>query len=175
MSPFPAELVALGAEVLDLARPRGVRIATAESCTGGLVIGLLTETPGSGDVVDRGLVTYCNDAKVKLLGVDENALALHGAVSEETARAMAEGAVDACDAQLAVAITGIAGPGGGSEAKPVGLVCFATAMKGVGTEACERRFGDLGRSEVRLASVRQALELLKGRLENTPQVDVTEP
>lgn len=164
MSPFPPELVALGAEVLDLARPLGLRIATAESCTGGLVIGVLTETPGSGDVVDRGLVTYCNDAKVKLLGVDPNLIAQHGAVSEPVARAMAEGARDACDAQLAVGITGVAGPGGGSPEKPVGLVWFATAMTDRDTVSRELRFGDLGRSEVRLAAVRTALEMLRERL-----------
>ena len=163
-SPFAPDLVALGAHVLDLARPRGARIATAESCTGGLVISVLTETPGSGDVVDRGLVTYCNDAKTQLLGVDPDLLALHGAVSEPVARAMAEGALAACDAQLAVAITGIAGPSGGSEAKPVGLVWFATARSGDDTASLERRFGDIGRSEVRLAAVRQALELLRDRL-----------
>lgn len=163
-SPFAADLLALGAEILDLARPLGVRIATAESCTGGLVIGVLTETPGSGDVVDRGLITYCNDAKTQLLGVDPNLLAQHGAVSEPVARAMAQGALDTCDAQLAVAITGIAGPSGGSEAKPVGLVWFATARSGGETLSSERRFGDLGRSEVRLAAVRQALELLRERL-----------
>ena len=164
MSLFPPDLVALGAEVLDLARPRGVRIATAESCTGGLVIGVLTETPGSGDVVDRGLVTYCNDAKTALLGVDADLIALHGAVSEPVVRAMAEGALNGCDAQLAVGITGVAGPTGGSEAKPVGLVWFATAMTGRETVVAERRFGDLGRSAVRLAAVRHALEMLRGRL-----------
>lgn len=171
MSPFPADLVALGAEVLDLARPRGVRVATAESCTGGLVIGVLTETPGSGDVVDRGLVTYCNDAKTRLLGVDPNLLAQHGAVSEPVVRAMAEGARRACDAQLAVAVTGVAGPSGGSEAKPVGLVWFATARDGGATVAVERRFGDIGRSDVRMASVRQALEMLRARLETGPQAE----
>ena len=164
MSPFPAELVALGAEVLDLARPLGLRIATAESCTGGLVVGLLTETSGSGDVVDRGLVTYCNDAKTALLGVSPDLLAQHGAVSEPVARAMAQGALDACDAQLTVGVTGIAGPSGGSEAKPVGLVWFATAMEGRDTVSREMRFGDLGRSEVRLAAVRTALEMLRDRL-----------
>ena len=164
LSPFPPELVALGAEVLDLARPLGVRIATAESCTGGLVIGVLTETSGSGDVVDRGLITYCNDAKTQLLGVDPNLLAQHGAVSEPVARAMAEGAVTACDAQLAVGITGIAGPTGGSEAKPVGLVWLATARQDQPTVSREMRYGDLGRSEVRLAAVRTALEMLRERL-----------
>ena len=165
MSVFPAGLVALGAEVLDLARPKGVRIATAESCTGGLVIGVLTETPGSGDVVDRGLVTYCNDAKSALLGVDPNLLAQHGAVSDPVARVMAEGALNTCDAQLAVGITGVAGPGGGSEAKPVGLVWFATSLQGGETVSREMRFGDLGRSKVRLAAVRTALEMLRERLE----------
>ena len=161
---FAPELVALGAEVLDLARPLGVRIATAESCTGGLIIGVLTETPGSGDVVDRGLITYCNDAKTALLGVDPNLIAQHGAVSEPVARAMAEGAVDSCDAQLAVGVTGVAGPSGGSAAKPVGLVWLATSFKDRGTTVREMRFGDLGRSAVRLAAVRTALEMLRERL-----------
>lgn len=164
MNLFPQDVTALGAEILDAARPRALRIATAESCTGGLVIGALTEIPGSGDVVDRGLITYCNDAKVKLLGVDPDELALHGAVSEHTARAMAEGARDACDAQLAVAVTGVAGPSGGSAAKPVGLVWFATARAGEETVAEEKRFGDIGRAEVRMASVRHALQMLRDRL-----------
>ena len=164
MSPFPSDLVALGAEVLDLARPLGMRIATAESCTGGLVIAVLTETPGSGDVVDRGLVTYCNDAKTALLGVPPDLLAQHGAVSEAVARRMAQGAMDTCDAQLSVAITGVAGPTGGSEAKPVGLVWFATARTDGEVVSREMRFGDMGRSEVRLASVRTALEMLRERL-----------
>ncbi len=161
---FSLEIDTLARLVIDDARSRSLRIATAESCTGGLVIGVLTETPGSGDVVDRGFVTYCNDAKTALLGVDPNLIAQHGAVSEPVARAMAEGALDACDAQLAVAITGIAGPGGGSEAKPVGLVWFATAMTDRDTQSRELRFGDLGRSAVRLAAVRAALELLRERL-----------
>ncbi len=165
MSPFPADLVALGAEVLDLARPLGVRIATAESCTGGLVAALLTETPGSGDVVDVGCVTYSNTAKHGFLGVSPLLLAQHGAVSEPVARAMAEGVLDRSDAQLSVAITGVAGPTGGSPDKPVGMVCFATFYRDREVVSVERRFGDLGRSEIRLAAVRQALELLKARLQ----------
>ena len=164
MSPFPQDLVALGAEVLELARPLGLRVATAESCTGGLIIAVLTETAGSGDVVDRGLITYCNDAKTALLGVSPDLLAQHGAVSEAVACAMARGALDTCDAQLSVAVTGIAGPSGGSEAKPVGLVWFATARTDGEVVPREMRFGDLGRSEVRLAAVRMALELLRERL-----------
>ena len=164
LSPFAPRATSSGAEVQARARTLGLRIATAESCTGGLVIGVLTETSGSGDVVDRGLVTYCNDAKTALLGVDPALLAEHGAVSEPVVRAMAQGALDRSDAQLAVGITGIAGPTGGSQDKPVGLVWFATARTDGGTVAVERRFGDLGRSEVRLAAVRQALEMLRERL-----------
>jgi len=143
----------------------GVTIATAESCTGGLVAGLLTSIAGSSAVVDRGFVTYSNEAKQEMLGVDPALLAAHGAVSTETARAMAEGALARSRAILAVSITGIAGPGGGSAEKPVGLVHFAaarTTASGLRLVPVERRFGDLGRDAVRMASVEQALELLEG-------------
>ena len=163
MSLFPADVEALAAHVLDAARARDWRIATAESCTGGLVAAALTEIPGSSDVVDRGFVSYSNPAKQKLFGVPAHILANRGAVSEPVARAMAEGALAASNAQLAVSITGVAGPGGGTAAKPVGLVFFATAAEGV-VRHHEARFGDLGRSEVRLAAVRTALQLLAERL-----------
>lgn len=142
-----------------------VMIATAESCTGGLVAGLLTSIPGSSAVVDRGFVTYSNEAKQEMIGVDPALLLAHGAVSAEVARAMAEGALARSRATLAVSVTGIAGPGGGSEEKPVGLVHFAaakTTMRGLRLVPVERRFGDLGRDAVRMASVEQALELLEG-------------
>ena len=116
--------------VLDAARARGVRIATAESCTGGLVAGALTAIAGSSDVVEAGVVTYSNAAKTALLGVPADLIARHGAVSAQTARAMAQGALERTGADLSVAVTGIAGPGGGTPDKPVGLVYFATAMNG---------------------------------------------
>lgn len=164
MSLFPAELIEQATAILAGARAKGWRIATAESCTGGLVAALLTEIAGSSDVLDRGFVTYSNHAKVDLLGVPKDVLRAHGAVSEPTARAMAAGALDRAGVQLTVAITGIAGPGGGGPDKPVGLVHFATACVAGGVVAREMRFGDLGRSEVRLAAVRTALQLLTDRL-----------
>ena len=150
----------LAEEALRLARGAGLTVTTAESCTGGLVAGALTEVPGSSDAFDRGFVTYSNAAKTALLGVPEALLAEHGAVSEAVARAMAEGALEAAGAGVSVAITGVAGPGGGSEAKPVGLVHFAAAGRRRPTLHRERRFGDLGRSEVRRRSVIEALTLL---------------
>ena len=157
---FTDDLLALGARVLAAARAAGLKVATAESCTGGLVAAALTEIAGSSDVVDRGFVTYSNAAKQALLGVSSQLLADFGAVSAGVARAMAEGAVRASEADLAVAITGIAGPGGGSVDKPVGLVWLAVARQGRETVLRECRFGAVGRSEVRLASVRVALEML---------------
>ncbi|NRG18762.1 CinA family protein [Rhizobiales bacterium] len=137
---------------------KGLMIATAESCTGGLVAGLLTEIAGSSAVVDRGFVTYSNTAKTEMLGVPEDLIANVGAVSREVAIAMAKGALARSRADIAVSVTGIAGPGGGSEEKPVGLVHFAVARNGEPTRHVERRFGDLGRDGIRLASVRQAIE-----------------
>ncbi|SFL05064.1 CinA family protein [Methylorubrum salsuginis] len=137
------------------------KIATAESCTGGLVAGLLTAVPGSSAVVDRGFVTYSNEAKTDLVGVPAALIAAHGAVSEPVARAMAEGALDRSLANVAVSVTGVAGPGGGSPDKPVGLVHFALAMDGAPTRPVERRFGALDRGEIRRLSVEQALALLE--------------
>ena len=164
MSIFPVDLLEGAEGVLALARARDVRIVTAESCTGGLVAALLTEIAGSSDVVERGYVTYSNAAKTGALGVPEELIARHGAVSEPVARAMAEGALASAQAQLAVSITGVAGPGGGSAEKPVGLVWFATADAKGATHAVEMRYGELGRSEVRLQAVRTALEHLSERL-----------
>jgi nicotinamide-nucleotide amidase len=145
-------------EVIARARSAGLRLAAAESCTGGLLTGALTEIPGASDVVDRGFVTYSNAAKREMLGVREATLASHGAVSEETAQEMASGALARSDAGLAIAVTGIAGPGG-SELKPEGRVCFAVATpRGVESETVD--FGPLGRGEVRARSVAYALELL---------------
>ncbi len=147
--------------VLDAFRRRGWMAATAESCTGGLVAGALTEVAGSSDVVDRGFVTYSNDAKEAMLGVPAETLARHGAVSRETAEAMARGALARAHADAAVAITGVAGPGGGSIEKPVGLVHFAAATRGGTLIHVEQRYGDIGRAAVRRLSVLQALELLR--------------
>jgi nicotinamide-nucleotide amidase len=145
-------------EVVARARAAGLRLAAAESCTGGLLTGALTEVPGASDVVDRGFVTYSNAAKREMLGVREATLARHGAVSEEPAQEMASGALARSDAALAVAITGIAGPGG-SEHKPEGRVCFAVATAaGVKSETVD--FGPLGRAEVRARSVAYALGLV---------------
>ncbi|HEY8383511.1 MAG TPA: CinA family protein [Microvirga sp.] len=143
---------------------RGWMIATAESCTGGLVAGLLTEIAGSSAVVERGFVTYSNEAKTELLGVPAELIAAHGAVSEPVARAMAEGALAHSRAEVAISITGIAGPGGGSAAKPVGLVHFGMARRGQPVEHRERRFGELGRAGVREAAVAEALALLREAL-----------
>jgi nicotinamide-nucleotide amidase len=140
---------------------RGLKIVTAESCTGGLVAGLLTEIAGSSAVVERGFVTYSNEAKTELIGVPADLIATFGAVSDPVARAMAEGALARSRADVAVAITGIAGPSGGSEAKPVGLVHFGLARKGQTTIHLERRYGDLGRRAVRLKAVEDALGLLE--------------
>jgi nicotinamide-nucleotide amidase len=155
-----AETRALGIRVLDAARARKWMVATAESCTGGLVAGALTEIAGSSDVVDRGFVTYSNAAKMALLGVPEATLAAHGAVSQATAEAMAQGALARAGVDLTVAITGIAGPGGGSAEKPVGLVHFAAAAKDGRLINREQRYGDIGRSEVRRLSVIEALAML---------------
>lgn len=122
-----AEIAAAAARVLDLCRARGLKVATAESCTGGLVAGALTDIAGSSDVFDRGFVTYSNEAKQEILGVPPATLTKHGAVSAETAAAMAQGTLARSRADVAVAVTGIAGPGGGSADKPVGLVHFAAA------------------------------------------------
>lgn len=161
---FPPDFVRDAEMLLTRARSAGVRIVTAESCTGGLVAALLTEVAGSADVVERGFVTYSNAAKSEAIGVPPELIARHGAVSGPVARAMAAGALAASSAQLSVAITGVAGPGGGSPEKPVGLVWFATAREDGAIDALEQRFGDLGRSEVRLQAVRTALRLLSERL-----------
>ena len=162
---FDLEIVALARLVLDRARERRWRIVTAESCTGGLVAAALTDVPGSSDVFERGFVTYSNRAKQSLLGVPGDLIADMGADSEPVARAMAEGALEAADAHLAVSVTGVAGPGGGTPLKPVGLVHFATACSNGPIRHRAERFGDLGRGAVRAASLRVALELLQERLE----------
>jgi len=152
------------ARLLEALRARALKLATAESCTGGLIAGLLTEIAGSSDVLERGFVTYSNDAKCQMLGVPAALLAAHGAVSEPVARAMAEGALARSGADVAVAVTGVAGPGGGSAEKPVGLVHLAAARRGAATLHRECRFGDVGRGEVRLRSVAAALALVRALL-----------
>jgi nicotinamide-nucleotide amidase len=155
------DLRAAATAVLDAARARGLKIATAESCTGGLVAGALTEIAGSSDVLDRGFVTYSNTAKQQMLGVPADILHEHGAVSRPTAEAMARGALGKGGADIVVAITGVAGPGGGSPDKPVGLVHFAAASRSGALTHAEMRYGDIGRGEVRRKSVLQALAMLK--------------
>jgi nicotinamide-nucleotide amidase len=147
--------------LLALCRKRHWMVATAESCTGGLVVAALTEIAGSSDVVDRGFVTYSNAAKQSMLGVTSTTLKKFGAVSRETAEAMAAGALANSDADLAVAITGIAGPGGGTRGKPVGLVHFAAATRDGRRLHRARRFGEIGRRKVRLKSVVEALAMLE--------------
>ena len=155
-------MTASPADILARARARGLRIATAESCTGGMVGAALTDIPGSSDVFDRGVITYSNAAKVDLLGVSPQTLATHGAVSEEVARDMAEGLLARSAARIAVSVTGIAGPGG-SEFKPEGRVCFGLATPG-GSRTETVDFGALGRAEVRAAATRHALALIASAL-----------
>ncbi|MFN4059623.1 MULTISPECIES: CinA family protein [Paracoccus] len=150
------------AEVLAAARARGIRIATAESCTGGLIAGALTEVPGSSDAFDRGFVTYSNAAKVQMLDIRPDTLEAHGAVSEQIAAQMAEGALRHSEAGIAVSVTGIAGPGG-SEHKPEGRVCFGISQP-FGTRTQTVEFGAIGRHRVRAATVEHALQLLADAL-----------
>lgn len=147
--------------LLQGCRQRALTIVTAESCTGGLVAGLLTEIAGSSDVVERGFVAYSNAAKTDALGVPADLIARVGAVSKEVAEAMALGALQASPARLAVAVTGIAGPGGGSAEKPVGLVYLAAARRGGAVIAIQLTLGAIGRTAIRLASVDAALNLLE--------------
>ncbi|UWQ12258.1 CinA family protein [Aliiroseovarius crassostreae] len=154
------------AGLLDMCRRKGVKLATAESCTGGMVGCWVTEIPGSSDVFDRGFITYSNDAKQEMLGVQAKTLAAHGAVSEEVAAEMALGALAHSAADMAVSITGIAGPGG-SDHKPEGRVCFGLAEATGGTPAVTTEtveFGARGRDQVRLAAARHALELIDAAL-----------
>jgi nicotinamide-nucleotide amidase len=161
---FSSDLIARATDLIARYRAAGLMAATAESCTGGLIAALLTDIPGSSAVLERGFVVYSNAAKQDLLGVSAETLARYGAVSAETARAMAEGALGASRAEVAVSVTGVAGPDGGSAEKPVGLVHFACARRGKPTLAREERFGDIGRGAVRLASVRVGLDLLEAAL-----------
>lgn len=167
---FPTALQDEATRLLEACRTRQLRLVTAESCTGGLIAALLTEIAGSSDVVERGFVTYSNEAKNENLGVAKALLKLHGAVSEPVARAMAEGALKHSHADLAVSVTGVAGPGGGSAEKPVGLVHLAAARTGLPTLHRECRFGDIGRNQVRLRSVQVALDLLREAIAAAPAV-----
>jgi nicotinamide-nucleotide amidase len=160
---FPDDIQLLARQVIETAAARGLNLATAESCTGGLVAAALTAVAGSSAVVDRGFVTYSNAAKTELLGVPADLIETVGAVSEAVARAMADGAARQAQAGLSVSVTGVAGPGGGSADKPVGLVHFGAGGP-AGAVHVEPRFGNLGREEVRLASVRVALQLLLDRI-----------
>jgi len=155
------ELIAQARELLERCRAKHLKIATAESCTGGLVAATLTEIAGSSDVVERGFVTYSNAAKETMLGVPAATLERFGAVSRETAEAMATGALAHAPADLSVSITGIAGPGGATPGKPVGLVHFGAAARAGAVIHRERRYGDIGRAEVRRASVAEALAMLR--------------
>jgi len=157
---FDSETLTLAQSVLDACRARGWRLATAESCTGGLVAGALTATAGSSDVVERGFVTYSNEAKSELLGVPPETIAAHGAVSAETTAAMAKGAIARAPVDLAVSVTGIAGPGGATATKPVGLVLIGLARRD-GSCRTESRIFSGDRSAIRWAALEVALELLR--------------
>ncbi|MEO0983651.1 MAG: CinA family protein [Pseudomonadota bacterium] len=161
---FPDRIRNLALLVSDDARQKRLKIATAESCTGGLLAGLLTEFSGSSDVLERGYAVYSNRAKQDVLGVPGDMLADYGAVSEPVARAMAEGCLEHSRANIAVSITGIAGPGGGTPMKPVGTVHLACARENNAILHEVRQFGDIGRSEVRMASLEVALELIQAQM-----------
>lgn len=168
---LPAELVALARKVVEANKAIGRKFALAESCTGGLVAAAITEIPGSSEVLLGGFVTYSNESKVDLLRVSHDVLDTFGAVSIATAWSMAQGALEATNADLVVAITGIAGPGGGSEKKPVGTVVFARAERDADPSdvvADRKDFGDLGRGGVRLQAALVALELLMPRGSDVP-------
>ncbi len=163
------DLTERASALLDLCRRKGLKLAAAESCTGGLLAATLTEIPGSSDVFERGFVTYSNEAKEAMLGVAPLTLAMQGAVSRETAEAMARGALSHAPVDLAAAITGIAGPGGAVEGKPVGLVHLAAAARSGRLILEERKYGDIGRAQVRRASVIDAIIML-GELAATEAV-----
>ncbi|MBO6674288.1 MAG: CinA family protein [Rhizobiales bacterium] len=159
-----ADLSLQASALLDTLKAAGLMVATAESCTGGMIAAALTDIAGSSAVVDRGFVTYSNDAKTEMLGVPPDLIATHGAVSELVARAMAEGALTRSNADIAVSVTGVAGPDGGSEDKPVGTVHFGCARKGRATVHSHKLFDGMSRSEVRQASVAHAFKLIEDTL-----------
>ncbi len=163
MTTLPDDVTTQAAALLEHCKTAGVMLATAESCTGGLIAGCLTEIAGSSAVVDRGFVTYSNEAKNEMLGVPMEMIIEHGAVSEPVARAMAEGALERSRADVTVAVTGVAGPGGGTEAKPAGLVHFGCARRGVPTRAAHHVFaGD--RAAIRLATIQEALAMIRAMI-----------
>ncbi len=155
------KLIRPAEELLELLRAKSMMLAVAESCTGGLVCAALTEVAGSSDVVERGFITYSNNAKISLLGVAPELIEVHGAVSKQVALAMAEGALKASEAQVSVSITGIAGPTGGSADKPVGLVHFALCVEGRDPVCLHREFGELGRHEIRVRAVLEVFSLIR--------------
>ena len=165
MTPDFDRLVADATDLLAACRARRLKLATAESCTGGLIVAILTEIAGSSEVVDRGFITYSNASKTELIDVPKALIDAHGAVSEEVARAMARGALAHSAADIAIAVTGVAGPGGGSPSKPVGLVHLAAARRGRGVQHRELRAGDIGRHAVRLATVAEAFALIRAAME----------
>lgn len=158
---FPIDVLDISKRLIDALRAQNRKLTTAESCTGGLVAAAITAVPGSSDVFSGGFVTYSNEAKAQMIGVDPGLIAHHGAVSEAVAHAMAEGALRTTGADLAISVTGIAGPGGGSAHKPVGLVYIAAASVFDAPRVERHMFGDAGRDDVRLASLRAALRLLE--------------
>ncbi len=158
---FGEALTQRAAGLIDLCRERGLLLATAESCTGGLIAGLITSIAGSSDVFDAGFITYSNAAKTRMIGVPPELIARVGAVSEEVARAMAQGALDNSRADLAIAVTGVAGPGGGTVAKPVGLVhCAAVSRNGTALHHA-LKLGGIGRDAIRLETVQHSIEMLR--------------
>jgi nicotinamide-nucleotide amidase len=163
---FAESLKSEASSLLECLRGRRLRLVTAESCTGGMIAGLLTEIPGSSDVFERGFVTYSNEAKTQMIGVDASLIAVHGAVSREVALAMAAGALAHSLANVSVAVTGFAGPRGGSAAKPIGLVHVAAVRRDDAPPVqIECRFGDIGRSQIRLQAVAAALKLIRQALD----------
>jgi nicotinamide-nucleotide amidase len=162
------DIVAAAQKLLDICRRKKLLIATAESCTGGLVAGTLTEVPGVSSMLDRGFITYSNQAKQEMLGVPAATLDAHGAVSRETAEAMAKGELTRAPVDLAVSVTGVAGPDGGSDEKPVGLVHFGAASRSGQLVHVEKRFGNPGRPEIRKRSVLQAFVMLHDLAEKEP-------
>jgi nicotinamide-nucleotide amidase len=162
------DIVEAARRLLDVCRRKNLTVATAESCTAGLVAGTLTEVPGTSSILDRGFVTYSNRAKEDMVGVSAATLKAHGAVSPQTAEEMVRGALARAPVDLAVSVTGIAGPDGGSAEKPVGLVNFAAASRSGQFIQAEKRFGDIGRADVRKQSVLQAFRMLHDLAEGEP-------
>lgn len=162
------DIVDAAKKLLDICKRKKLTIATAESCTGGLIAGTLTEVPGVSGMLDRGFVTYSNQAKQEMLGVPEDTLKQYGAVSRETAEAMAKGALGYAPVDLAIAVTGIAGPTGDEGGKSIGLVHFAAASRSGQLEHVEKRFGNRGRAEIRKQSVLQAFIMLHDLAEKEP-------